>query len=211
MNHSQDLKLRIKKIAENYFLSKGYKSVKIDDIAHELGISKHTFYEIFDSKKDLFQEIIEGSLFSFRSRTNLIMSRMSDSDHSNFLKELKNLWAILIDHTSYFNIDVINDIKYNLPGHWIKCEKFDEERTEDFRKIYSSGIKRGYIKPNISLEVFYVMHFHALKYLLKPANMKELGLSIKNILSDFYEVLLTGVLTEKARKDFEKILTEKIN
>ncbi|UKI39878.1 MAG: TetR/AcrR family transcriptional regulator [Alistipes putredinis] len=42
--------------AASMFETQGVKSVRIDDIASELGMSKRTLYEMFDSKEALLKE-----------------------------------------------------------------------------------------------------------------------------------------------------------
>jgi AcrR family transcriptional regulator len=203
MNLKEDIKNRILKVAESKFLKNGYKNLRIDAIVGELGISKRTFYEIFNSKHELVYLIIDSAIDNFRDKISDSIDRMISDDKFMFIEELKNLWQIIIEQTTYFNRDVIDDLKLHLPGYWEKCERLENERVEDFRKVYASGIKNGYIKPNISEEVFYIIHFQALRNLLKPDILVSLPLTVNEILSNFYEILLTGALTEVARTEYQ--------
>lgn len=53
------MKQQIRQAAEKLFLRYGIRSVSMDDIARELGISKKTLYQQVDNKSVLVQEIIE--------------------------------------------------------------------------------------------------------------------------------------------------------
>ena len=44
---------------ENIFLRYGFKSVTMDHIARELGISKKTLYQFVDNKIDLIKKVLE--------------------------------------------------------------------------------------------------------------------------------------------------------
>jgi len=202
MNFKEDIRFRILKVAEAAFLKNGYKNLRIDEIASELGISKRTFYQIFKSKHELVYEIIDTALDEFRLKLQAVVARMIADHKFRFLDELNNLWQIIIEHTSYFNRSVVEDLKLHLPGYWEKCEKFDAERVNDFRIVYKAGIEQGFIKPNISEEVFYLIHFHALRNLLKPEILIDLPMTVNEILANFYEILLTGALTENARSEY---------
>lgn len=202
MNLKQDIKFRIMKVAEAAFLKNGYKNLRIDEIASELGISKRTFYQIFKSKHELVYEIVDKTQSEFQRKLQDVISRMVAEGQFRFLDELNNLWQIIIEHTSYFNRSVVSDLKLHLPEYWEKCERFDAERINDFSMVYKTGIKQGYIKPDISEEVFYLIHFHSLRNLLKPEILVELPMTVNEILSNFYEILLTGALTENARKEY---------
>jgi AcrR family transcriptional regulator len=203
MNYRDDIRYRILKVAESHFLKFGYKNLRIDGITKELGISKRTFYEIFGSKNELIHEIVDLAYEDFKFRISEIINRMSKGDDFLFIDELRNLWQIIVEHTSYFTRSVIDDLKLHLPGYWEKCERYDADRIGDFKKIYNAGIKNGYIKPNIREDIFYVMHFHALKNLLNSDIRSELPLTVNEILSNFYEILLTGALTENARAEYK--------
>jgi TetR/AcrR family transcriptional regulator, cholesterol catabolism regulator len=202
MNFKEDIRFRILKVAEAAFLKNGYKNLRIDEIASELGISKRTFYQIFKSKHELVYEIIDNALDEFRQKLQDVVARMIAEHKFRFLDELNNLWQIIIEHTGYFNRGVVEDLKLHLPGYWEKCERFDAERIDDFRKVYQAGIEQGYIKPNISEEVFYLIHFHALRNLLKPEILIDLPMTVNEILANFYEILLTGALTDNARIEY---------
>ena len=52
-----ELRNRILKAAMTEFLHKGVKSVKMDDIANTLAISKRTLYEIYSNKEELLLEV----------------------------------------------------------------------------------------------------------------------------------------------------------
>lgn len=48
----------------------GLKSVSMDDIAHELSMSKKTLYKYFPSKEDLLFEVVESSVESLLKRSS---------------------------------------------------------------------------------------------------------------------------------------------
>jgi AcrR family transcriptional regulator len=52
--------------AEQVFLAKGYVSATMADIAHAAGMSKKTIYQVFESKKDLFDALMMDRLAVLR-------------------------------------------------------------------------------------------------------------------------------------------------
>lgn len=62
-----ELRNRILKAAMTEFLHKGVKSVKMDDIANTLAISKRTLYEIYSNKEELLLEAVRA--YTSRSLT----------------------------------------------------------------------------------------------------------------------------------------------
>lgn len=54
------LRERIVETAASLFISRGIKSVKMDDVAAALTISKRTLYEVFPDKESLLMEVIRN-------------------------------------------------------------------------------------------------------------------------------------------------------
>ena len=59
-------------VAKSLFAERGFQSTTMDDIAREAGFTKPILYQYFDSKTDLYREIVaqlaETLLASSRSR-----------------------------------------------------------------------------------------------------------------------------------------------
>ena len=51
--HKNQVRSKIIDVASDMFLTKGIKTVKMDDVSKELGISKRTLYEFFNNKETL--------------------------------------------------------------------------------------------------------------------------------------------------------------
>ncbi len=58
----QDKKSMLLNAAAAVFSRDGYYKAKVEDIAKHAGVGKGTIYEYFTSKKELFQEMVRGSL-----------------------------------------------------------------------------------------------------------------------------------------------------
>ena len=59
---SEDQKNHIIQTAGEMFFRLGIRSVSIDDICHELGMSKKTFYVYFASKDELIEQMLQANL-----------------------------------------------------------------------------------------------------------------------------------------------------
>ena len=57
-HYRESLREKIIVVAIEAFANEGIKAVKMDTIAHRLGISKRTLYEIYDNKEDLITACI---------------------------------------------------------------------------------------------------------------------------------------------------------
>jgi AcrR family transcriptional regulator len=62
--YKKDSKQHILETAFQLFMGKNYKSVTLKDIIRETGLSAGAFYHHFESKEQLFKEVIDRYLFS---------------------------------------------------------------------------------------------------------------------------------------------------
>src|SRR5690606_27605255 len=79
--------------AAEMFLNLGFKSVTMDDIAIELGISKKTIYQHFTTKNDLVESV---TFYVFESINNGISSIREASD--NPIEELFQVKKFVSDY-----------------------------------------------------------------------------------------------------------------
>lgn len=107
--YRQQLRQRIIAIATHEFESKGIKSVKMDDIAQILSVSKRTVYEIFDNKADLVLECVRHDL------------DITDKEIEDFAKSPGHN---VIDIMLYFYELKMNRMSRIVPTYFIELEKY---------------------------------------------------------------------------------------
>ncbi len=65
---AEDNQKQILKTAGEMFFRLGVRSVSIDDICHELGMSKKTFYVYFASKEELIDRMLQQNIDYIREK-----------------------------------------------------------------------------------------------------------------------------------------------
>ena len=76
--YRQELKEKILITAINLFHKHGIRSVKMDDIANELKISKRTLYEIYSNKEELLLEVVRRDKQREKRRLDEITARRAE-------------------------------------------------------------------------------------------------------------------------------------
>ncbi|MFP4082174.1 MAG: TetR/AcrR family transcriptional regulator [Candidatus Aminicenantes bacterium] len=79
-------RLDILKAAEDVFVQKGYNLASMDDIAHGAQFSKATLYRYFNSKRDIFFEVILNSFEAVIMKVRKIQEEEGNAEHK--LKEI---------------------------------------------------------------------------------------------------------------------------
>jgi TetR/AcrR family transcriptional regulator, cholesterol catabolism regulator len=144
-----DQKLTIVENSLDLFIKKGCKSVTMDDVARENGISKRTLYEIFKDKTDLLEECLrymysqmEEQLNSTKGKTGNVIETLFTlhNGHTdvlfnlrkNFFEGLKRYYYPLYKKSVNYFID------------------FHQKVTFDFLQ---RGKEEGLIKSEINIEI----------------------------------------------------------
>ena len=87
---------KIIKKAEELFLTLGFKSITMDDIANAMGISKKTIYKYFSNKESLIEEGTEVVHQNIHNRIDAIISKNFNAIEENFEIEYNQCENILL-------------------------------------------------------------------------------------------------------------------
>jgi AcrR family transcriptional regulator len=187
---------RIVLAARAHFFAHGFRSVTMDDLAAELGMSKKTLYAQFPSKTELLRAVLLAKFRSIETDLDAVMA-CSAKDASAALHQLL---ACMQRHTEEIRPPFVRDIRRESP------ELFElvEERRRDliqryFGRIFDQGRRAGIIRKDISSELIVEILLGAVQAVMNPAKIEQLGLEPKTGYGAIVSVILDGAMTEKGR------------
>src|SRR5258706_12478852 len=102
---------RIVTAAREHFFAHGLRSVTMDDLAAELGMSKKTLYAEFPSKTDLLRAVVLDKINNVEADLEHIMVQRS----ANALAALQQLLACMQRHTEEIQPPFVRDIRREAP------------------------------------------------------------------------------------------------
>lgn len=147
----------IRKITDLFF-KYGVKSVTMDDIAKELGISKKTLYLSFTDKKDVVMKSIEYSI----SHQFCTIKEKEATSQVNAIDALLEVSQQLISSQSKVNPNVLFDLQKYYPEAWEKIKSFRQEHVyKRIRQNIVQGISEGLYRDDFNIDVIchlYVSH-----------------------------------------------------
>ena len=192
---AEDQKCNIIKTAGEMFFRLGIRSVSIDDICHELGMSKKTFYVYFESKDALVAQLLHANV-------EYISQKMEDLAK---LQDFRQLVSKFLKHQEAEKNDVrrvpqlVYDLKKYYPRQFadFQHECFQAQRKY-IKRYLEQGREEGYVRANLNIELtatlFAKIHSDAIRdFELIEAhghNMHQLGHTAM-------EIFVRGVLSEK--------------
>ena len=187
---------RIVTAARQHFFAHGFRSVTMDDLAAELGMSKKTLYAEFAGKTALLRAVLLDKFHSVETDLDAIMTRCS----VDALAALQQLLACMQRHAEEIQPPFVRDIRREVP----ELFKLVEERRRAmiqryFGKIFDEGHAAGIIRSDVSTDLIVEILLSAVQAIMNPTKMDELGLQPKTGYSAIIRVLLDGVITKKGR------------
>ena len=193
---------RIVSAARRHFLSHGFRSVTMDDLAEELGMSKKTLYASFEGKTDLLRAVLLDKFRSIETDLEGIASAAS----TNVLDSLHQLLACVQRHAEEIQPPFVRDIRREAPEMF----QLVQSRRRDviqryFARIFDDGRRARIFRKDIPTRLMIEILLGATEAIMNPPKMAELGLTPKTGFLAIITVVLEGVLTEKGRPSEKEI------
>lgn len=187
-------KERITEATLQLFAEKGYKNVRMDDLAEYLGISKKTLYNHFESKESLLTAALQKRVDASLS----MLVEISDDMSLAFIPRLKEVLhsaGTALSFTDAFTTDS------GLPDDLVDAvfPRLQDHILLLVRKLVDEGIEEGYIRADIPVETLPYIHLGIVETFLKMESRYGVKASLKDMLYFIQTIVFTGLLTEKGR------------
>lgn len=200
-NYRMELSGRIIDIAIRKFLNNGVKSVKMDDIANLLGISKRTLYEIFANKEMLLLECLR------------VREKEYDCHMANYSKEKShNVIDIIIEFYKY-QIECVTGVSpsfFKDIGRYHNVMAFFEERrmerNRNAKDFFLRGVKEGYFRNDVDFDIVLHIGQVSMEYVMHTEMYKEFGM--KHILHNVLLLFLRGICTAEGVTKLDALMSE---
>ena len=134
--------------AAKMFMSEGVKSVRMDDIARGLSVSKRTLYELFGDKEELIYEAICHFVEEAHTRRSLILKDV-DNELEAMIVSLRDMIV---------RAPEVARVRRNLERFYPKVNKRLEESgmmrsKSELREWLAASIDRGYLTPTANCDL----------------------------------------------------------
>ena len=188
--------------ALGYFLQYGFKTFTMDDLAHNLGISKKTLYEQFASKQILVDACLDYALEMSCKRTELFLVGEGSVIENIFMrqKEIKN----------FFNMKSwrpLWELKRYFPKTYERMDVASAKSDALFiDQLIEKGLKEGFFRENINIK-FYKQFYTQVQRLRSFENaFDEKDFPFWETVYTMMEYFFRIIVNEKGMKELERVL-----
>ena len=184
------------------FYRLGIRSVSIDDICHELGMSKKTFYVYFASKDELVEQLLSANVTKLEQK---MRTTMESSDFSEIVRKFTQ-WVTCEQEDVRKVPQLVYDLKKYYPQQYqsFQRQSFDIQQRY-IEQFIEQGLKAGLVRANINKE--YTSHLFAKIYtdaLRDFDKIESKGQNLPQFSRVATDILIRGILSEEGMKLFEK-------
>jgi len=200
----KSLKELILEKTRELFLTIGFKSVTMDQIAYDMGISKKTIYNFFENKNELVKAVTS---YMFNSITNGVTEIKKNSN--NPINELYDINLFLIKYLKKESVSPLYQLEkyYPLIHKEINKKQFDFI-TKSTTGSLNNGIKLGLFRRDIKIDFISRLYF---KGMIGIRDLDTFPLNLYDPVSlkiDFIEYHLRAIVTEKGLKKLNHFINK---
>lgn len=191
------------KRASELFMTMGFKSVTMNDIATELSVSKKTLYENFSSKENLIEAVLEHIFNETKAVFSLIMDR-----NLNSIEEIISFKNYINEK---FNTPQLKMCGFQLQKYYGKLHQEVYMKQHDkISKLISQNLKRGKEQQLYRSEILPEMYsdlFMKIQNAIKK-EAPDIGYSeeVFKFIDIYFDTFIRGIITEKGLKIYEKLM-----
>lgn len=199
------IKDRIRSKAHELFLKYGIRSISMDDIAAQLGMSKKTLYLYFSDKDELVDAAVE---FEVKGRQNDCMNCFSKAQDA--IEEIFLLMENIAIQFRNMNPAVLYDLeKFHPIAHRKFLKHKNEFLLEVIRKNIERGIKEELFRPEINVDIISKFRLESMMIAFNMEAFPPRKYNLADVTIQIIELYLFGLATIKGHKLILKYKQEK--
>ena len=176
---------------------RGLSHLRIDDIVRAMDISKATFYKHFASKEEVIERVVAMVVGYLQQATTLL-----EDESLSYQQRFQNTFGQSLLIASYLSDVFLLDLKQVFPVLWERIKQAQQVRQRQLQRLYAQGITAGVFQP-INPVLVMLQDELLLRNLLDPIFLVEHDLTLRTLLSDYYELQKYQWLVPSAREQVD--------
>lgn len=189
----------VKKVSAMYF-EYGIRGVTMDDVAHNLGISKKTLYEYFSDKSELVSAVLEFGREEWESQ---FLSY--NCDNCTAIDEVFHFYSIQTRMVKSNKPAFIYDLKKYYPEIFERFHCIKQELIlENFKTNLKKGIREGLYREDINIDILAKLHYMRFESIMNKEYFSIDDFNFPDLFTEIFKYHIYGITTEKGRKVAEE-------
>lgn len=191
-----DTKQRIQKAAHDLVMQYGIRSVSMDDIAANLGMSKKTIYQYFKDKDELVEAVVDEVI-----ETNQCACKQDIDQSENAVHEIFLVMDMMAKMLKTMNPSILHDMQKYHPAAF---SKFKKHKNEFLYNVCRQNLERGVMeelyRPEIAVDILCRYRVETMFIPFNTEFQQSLKQSLAKIEEEILVHFLFGLVSQKGYK-----------
>lgn len=194
----------IENISEIFF-KYGIKSVTMDDISKELGISKRTLYRYFDDKNEVVKSFVFYHIESQHAKINELLNK-----DNNTIDKLIELWNFFNNVFKNFHTTLIHDLQKFYPQIYnLLLEHKADNIILNLKDVLKKGISEDLFRNDFNVDIISKLYLNNLENLFNSEIFPPDKFNISEVYKELYIYNLRGIANAKGIEYLENRIKNK--
>ncbi len=190
---------KIKEIYSRY----GIKSVTMDDLSRELGMSKKTLYELFSDKEEVVSKVVNYMI----DEQQKAVDQLLEQENNNAIDELLMLSRLIADHLKNVNPSLSYDLKKYYPRVWDDLVQFKSKTVFEYIMAnFRKGIEQGIYSNDLYHEIVAFVYVARMEMYSLGGWTELEKYSYRDVYRTLFLYHVRGIANEKGRMHLEKLI-----
>lgn len=186
--------------AEELFMQYGIRSVSMDDIANNLGMSKKTLYQYYADKDELVDAVVDGHIKEIQTDCGVCRNVAEDAVHEIFIT-----MEMIMEQFANMNPMLLYDLeKFHFRSYQRVKEHKDKFLAEVICKNIEWGIKEELYRPEINVDVITKFRLESMMLPFNVAVFPPGKYNLGTLSGIIIEHFVYGLATIKGHKLIQK-------
>lgn len=197
--YRRELKDKIVECAANMFMGNGVRSVKMDDIANQLSISKRTLYEIYNNKEELLYAVVQER----HKKEDMEWKELGDNS-DNVMDILVGILRMRMEQVNDISPAFYHDLN-NYPSVLALISERRKLRMQKSLKFLLRGRQEGFFLADVNYELLgRIIDMVIYNTLI----VSQKGIDIHEFVSISVLMFIRGICTKKGLMVIDPFLKE---
>jgi AcrR family transcriptional regulator len=195
------MKEKILKTSADMFLTYGFKSVTMDDIAEKMSISKKTIYAHFSNKTKLVEETTFGMFHCISKGIDAICEL-----NSNPIEELFQIKRFVLENLKDEKSSPIYQLQKYYPQIHVNLTRKQFDLMQDcVSENLARGVRQEYFRKEIDIPFITRIYFKVMVGIKDLETFPTSMFSMNYLLENYLEYHVRGIATEKGLHTLQKV------
>ncbi|WP_066759253.1 TetR/AcrR family transcriptional regulator [Crocinitomix algicola] len=189
------------------YMKFGIKSVTMDEMARQLGVSKKTLYLHVKDKNELVEECLNFVQCSDKEGMNMIFKKKMGA-----IEELLEVGRYLAKTLGSIHPSIFFDLKKYHPNvlKLIDQYKFKIVKQRLIDNL-NNGIKQGVYRDNVNPEIIAEFHLRTMDGVMKGEILADADYKMEAIYSEYFRYHIRGIASLKGLEKLQELIKKDEN